>query len=113
MICPCPTKSCTGRCAYPSQLVPKTPPRSMFYPTDKPAELARLEERVAVRNDTLEFAIETYNGYVDAVDRARFPSPRSVVIEEMMETLRNAISEIKVHLADAEQILAAYKLSQK
>lgn len=111
MICPCPTKICTGRCAYPSQLVPRTPPRSMFYPADKKnPELARLEERVAVRNDTLEFAIETYNGYVD---RARFPSPRSIVIEEMMTTLRNAISEIKIHLADAEKILAEYKLSQK
>lgn len=35
MICPCPTSPCTGRCKYPGALVPRTPPRKMFYPAEK------------------------------------------------------------------------------
>lgn len=77
------------------------------------SELVRLKERVTVRNDTLDLAIKTYNDYMCALGSGRSTWTLSPVIVEMMNTLRHAISELKIHLADAEQILAEYKLSQK
>lgn len=74
------------------------------------SQLERLERRVAIRSATLVVAVKAYNDYVYALEPGRFPYPRSAIIEETMDTLRNAIYEIKIHLAEAERSLIEYKL---